>query len=274
LEPLNPSAERDLRRIIKYARKRGIRLLLYKAPSSDLNKKKTINYIREFAKKNDVPFIDFNENLKAYHHLSFPKAAAMTAMLGKYLAGHYSFPDKRTDPKYADWNKSIDFYKQQELKYYLNNNNDFADVLRKLNNPNYVVIVAARDSTVRKDGEIRRDIIDAWKNLGLDAGILDKSHYHFSYIALVDGGKKIYESREKEADHKISWKNYIPGLGRVLVESKGGCCDIGEIAKIKIDNANRSLNRRGFNILVYDKIMDDIIRIFHFDTFDIGYDKK
>lgn len=263
IEPLAPQAERYLLKIIAYAKEQHVRLVFYKAPSSNLNIKRRVNAIKDISKKHGIPFVDFNEQMKGQHHLTLPQAEQMTVLLGDYLAKRYSFSDKRKELAYADWNQTVGFLKQQKLKYDVSRENDLVSLFDKLkNNPNYLIFISVRDSAVDEGRDVNQNVIAAWQHFGLNPNVLMANHFRNSYIMVMNAGKIIYEQISPE---RLSWRNAFAGMGRISIESAG--LDKGNFSSIRVNNQELSPNKRGINIVVYDKWMKDFVLQTAFDTF-------
>ena len=261
-DKLDQDTERYLVKIINYAKRKNVTLILYKAPSSNLDVKKRVNAIMDIANQYNVPFIDFNLQMKGQHHLNVPQAAQMTTLLGDFLSKDYTFSDKRKDPKYAHWNKTVSFLKQQEQKYNMAKNTDFISLLNMLKgNPHYLIFVSVKDSAVKLGIDVNPNVINAWQSLGLKSDIFMGNYFSMSYIAVLDSGKIIHEQISSD---KLNWKKALAGIGRVSIESAG--LTTGSISSIKINNQEKSFNSRGLNIVVYDKWMKDIVLQATFDT--------
>jgi len=261
-EKLDPDSEKDLLRIINYAKKNNVKLVLYKAPSTNLNAKKNVNYIMDIASKYNIPFMDFNTQMIGQHHLNVPQAQQMTALLADYLSKYYTFADKRKDPKYAHWEQSVSYLKQQEQKYRMRKTKDLISLLNILKgNPYYIVLLSVKDSATRPYIDVDRNIIDTWQSFGLKPDVFMASHFGNSYIAVLDGGKVIHEQISPD---KLSWKKALKGIDRVFIESSGFFS--GNFSSIKINNQEQSPNSRGINIVVYDKWMNDFVLQTTFDA--------
>jgi hypothetical protein len=119
--------EEYLDKIVERCKEENIKLLLVEIPTTDswdLARSKTIS---EYAKKNNLTFLDLNLHLEemnfdwyndtpdAGDHLNIYGAEKVSKYLGDYLKANYEIPDRRNDEAYSQWNEdSKIFHKDVE----------------------------------------------------------------------------------------------------------------------------------------------------------------
>lgn len=107
-----------LNKIIELTKNNNIELLLIKAPNHpDKDYVERLNTIENIAKKNNIPFINYNEFYKEIgikdeydfydpRHLNYKGANKLTEHLTKYLNRNYNLKNKKNNPDYINWNKN------------------------------------------------------------------------------------------------------------------------------------------------------------------------
>ncbi len=106
----------------EYCKKNNAQLLILSTPSTLCWNYEYHNGIEEFAKKEDIQFLDMNleqENLKidwkkdtrdAGDHLNHFGAIKTTEFLGKYISINYKIEDHREDENYNKWKETLQRY--------------------------------------------------------------------------------------------------------------------------------------------------------------------
>lgn len=256
--------------IVKMCRESGVGLLLLKAPSP-LWRQGYHDLIAEWANEYDVPFVDYNEmmdeigiNVKTdfrdvSSHLNDAGTTKLSHYIGEYLRDHYELADHRGDPAYDSWNDDWQVYQQDKASYFLSNETDWTSYLEKLENPNYTIYMAARDSLgANKFPELTAQFKSIGLTPELDTAALT------GYLAVIDGGQIILERIQ---DTHLAWSGQVNGHS---VELASESWNLGNFASIKIDGVERGLNRRGINIVVYDNLLNDFVDCVTFDLWNGG----
>lgn len=259
-----------LNKIIELSKQENFNLVLIKTPYNlSETSKGTYDKVSDIAKENNIPFINYNNliseiNLKFETdsntdcaHLNPFGAEKVSRHLAKYLVENYNLEDKRNNPAYSDWNECTQYYKQEVNNWELSQETDIYNYLDKLNNPNYIVILSARDAFTNS---LNKDILDKLKAIGVKSDIKDK--HRWSYISILDSNKAIYEKVENAP---LEYKTKINDI-KIEIVSKG--YSVGNSSSIKIDGKEYSKNKRGLNIVVYDKLLQKIADSVSFDTHD------
>ncbi len=80
-------------------------------------------------------------------------------------------------------------------------------------------------------------------------------------MAVIDSGNVVYEDM---SDNKLEQETEIAG-NKIDMQSAG--YETGNIASIKINGLEYALNKRGINIVVYDKQANRVIDSVRIDTY-------
>lgn len=269
-EPLNFS-DKSLEyfyKIIELSKQENFNLVLIKTPYNlSETSKRTYDKVSDIAKENNISFINYNnlhneidfkpemDLLPDCSHLNSFGAEKVSRHLAKYLVENYNLEDKRNNPGYSDWNECTQYYKQEVSNWELSQETDIYNYLDKLNNPNYIVILSARDAFTNS---LNKDILDKLKAIGVKSDIKDK--HRWSYISVLNNNKAIYEKVENAP---LEYKTKINDI-KIEIVSKG--YSVGNSSSIKINGKEYSKNKRGLNIVVYDKLLQEIADSISFDT--------
>lgn len=89
-----------------------------------------------------------------------------------------------------------------------------------------------------------------------------KDKYRWSYISVLSNNKTLYEKTENVP---LEYKFRLDDI-KFEVVSKGH--SVGNVSNIKLDGKEYSKNKRGLNILVYDKLLEEVADSVSFDTHD------
>ncbi len=128
---------------------------------------------------------------------------------------------------------------------------DFIDVFK--GNPNVVYLISAKDDA--STGLTKQNRADV-KAKGYTE--LSKIGFRNSYVACVEAGKVVYEALGDKGVVSYEGEGYA-------VYSAG--LDAGNKSSIKINGKEHSQNKRGLNIVVYDKVTKKVLASECFDTY-------
>ena len=104
-----------MEKIKRLCEKNGADLLLVSAPSPKNYNYKKHNSMEEYARENELPYVDLNMKFRdigidwkmdSYDrgdHLNISGARKVTAYIGEYLADNYDLPDRRNDDGWREW---------------------------------------------------------------------------------------------------------------------------------------------------------------------------
>lgn len=255
--------------IVDMCRNSGTELLIIKTPATvwrqdyhDLIALWCVEYGVDFVECNDVIDeigIDLSADFYDTKHLNDSGAAKATHYVGQYLTDNYDLPDRRGDLAYAGWDYDWQIYQQDKAAYWLSQEKDWAAYLEKLKDPNYTIYLAACDTL---GGDKHPELTGMMKTLGLTAEL--DTAARTGYLAVVDSGELIFERYE---DSELTYQGELDGHTVELASESG---NYDKVASIKLDGIERSVNNRGINIVVYDKLLGDVVDSAAFDLRDGG----
>lgn len=127
----------------------------------------------------------------------------------------------------------------------------------------YCVMIAVNDTPVGP--HFTREMAKKLQDIGLDINIF--GNYRCAYAALIDSGVLIFEELKTDTLDSIDKKIILDG-NEIRLISVGCNCGFTERAgKIQINGTEHSVNLRGLNIVVYDKVTQLLIDSVNFDTY-------
>lgn len=266
-----------LQRLIELANKEGVQLLFVKAPDTAWNVTQH-NYISSVAKENNIEFIDFNlkENRKKIDfdysddaadsvHINMLGAEKITKYLGNYISENYKLTDfrKNNNSVKKDYEGQKPYYeamvKQGELSFISNPE----EYLTAINMSDYEVIMVAGPMAGNTPfSETQKELL---VGLGLDSTAFEYCEYGKNIVSIID---------EKNKINKVKPQNSSGTAGIVT----GGTLDCGidysveansTGIQVRLNNDNcAGLNKYGFNIIVIDKKLREVVDMVYFDAND------
>ena len=237
------------------------------------------NRVQKLANEINAPFLDMEYNKSPIlidwqhdtgdsgRHLNLLGAEKTTEYLGRYLVDNYDHMSKHNltyDQKLVLYQKYIDVA-HMELSY------DLVDYLSKLRNSNkdLVIMISAKDDMISGLSNSDKEALHA---LGIRSNF-DNMEYNYSFIAVISDGNLEYES----VSNKYQMYETKIGYDSVSITS-AGYLD-GNTSSILINGKECSMNRRGINVVVFDKESGLVIDRANCDTWapehevihDVGY---
>ena len=134
---------------------------------------------------------------------------------------------------------------------------DYLDELKKEKSGKIIVISVKETTGLNLSANIAVRLKDGF---GLANYLEDKQDR--PYIAVIDDGTAKYEQLG-DNDDEVSYSGNVSGH-ELAVMSRAGDEDSSSV--IKIDGTDHSMNKRGLNIVVFDKLTDSVIDSVAFDT--------
>ena len=121
------------------------------------------------------------------------------------------------------------------------------------NDEDYAVFLSVQD-----DAAVLLDEDDRNQVAGLGLIELSRIAYGDSYLAVIDGGNVVTEA----CDHGV-----VPLQAEGIVyQLVSGGINSGSVSSIKIGDAEYSLNARGLNVVVYNKLTEEVVDSIVFDS--------
>ncbi|MDD3946429.1 MAG: polysaccharide pyruvyl transferase family protein [Clostridia bacterium] len=154
--------------------------------------------------------------------------------------------------------KKLDFIvKKTDLQLMLTNDlHAYLDILKK-NSGKYTVLIAVKDTPGLA---LNEDTAKRIKGLGLQVDLSDK-HWR-AYAAVIDDGKDVFE-RLSPDESPVFFEGFPSGI-RAYIESRP--LRNGNLAKIMLNGKDYSVNKRGLNIVVWNKKKGEVEDTVCFDT--------
>lgn len=122
---LSPVVTEYMDKIINLCSENGIQILLVSTPSPVNYNFKKYNALKEYAKENNLKYLDMNLKVKKLginwesdtldkgDHLNLLGAQKITGYFGDYLKSRYNLLDHRKDKKYEMWNRDAEDYEKK-----------------------------------------------------------------------------------------------------------------------------------------------------------------
>lgn len=127
-EKIGKKCTKYINKMIELCRKNDIELLLIELPSAESWSEDLSNKTFEFAKENNLEFIDLNLNAEEFgfdwktdssdggDHLNIYGATKVSKYLGKIIKEKYDIPDRRNDEEYKEWYNDSKIYHEDIQK--------------------------------------------------------------------------------------------------------------------------------------------------------------
>ncbi|MBR2661630.1 MAG: hypothetical protein IKE15_09575 [Clostridia bacterium] len=254
-------------KIIQLCNERGIKFVLIKIPSDSWTIENH-NIIQQFADENKIDFIDYNsldiqkeiafnpltDYCDATGHLNVDGANKISRYLGAYLSEHCEFTDKRGDEAYASWDEDYEKYENLVNAAALRRESNLIAFLKKLDNPDYIVMMATRDNL---STYYNKTIEKVFRDLGIDKPFGESRYY--SYAAVIDGGKVVCEAVDENPDDEDPSASCDIELDGHKISINSVSARTSNAVTIIFDGDQLAANARGFNFVVYDKKTNQVI---------------
>lgn len=141
------------------------------------------------------------------------------------------------------------FMRLSDLKEYL-------DMLNK-NKEQLTILISVKDTP---GFELKKEIDNKIRDLGAEISLVDK-HWK-SYVLVLDAGKVILEVISKK-EERVAYTGVMQGKSYKVVSRS---YRQGNVAAAIIDGTDYAENRRGLNIVVVDRHLNEVIDTVAFDT--------
>lgn len=257
-------------KMIQVCKENDIEFVIVKTPVGSWDVEKH-EIIKNYADNSNVEFIDFNlpelqekisfDSSRDYcddgRHPNITGAKKMSLYLGEYLNTICDFEDKRNKEEYKAWNESCELYERLLYDRTILEESNLFEYFDKINNPGYTVVIAAKGDTSKYFTD---EVKGAFESLGLEIDVKDKSYQ--SYLSIISEQEVIYECQAEGM--QVSFCEYVDNLN--IVASSFSDKSIGNRASIVIDGTEYSPQKNGFNVVVYDNVVGQIVARRTFDT--------
>jgi hypothetical protein len=266
-------------KMIELCRTRNINVLLLSMPLDSWNWS-LHQEVQAFADDFGVPYLDMNadparEKIQMDPHTDFAEGNHESIMgslktsqyIASYLAENYPVERSYSNHVASSFNESYatyaEYYKCFQLEYALKSSARLEAYLSRLAGlDGYIIVIAAKDEFY---GNLTEEQKSALRSLGLKTDF-NADIYRYSYVAIIDSGHVIYEACSPD---KIEYKYKVTEDMDITAISAG--FSVGNLSSILFSDEEYSPNKRGLNIVVFDKSIRYIADSVNFDT-DEGTD--
>jgi len=228
------------------------------------------NAMQDFANAHGIKMIDFN--MREYwektnldesmdfadpNHVNLIGGTKVSRYFAHYLSETFNLPDGRAGEYDPHWDKVMEFYNIHYSRFnevlqikQCTTFSEYLSLLKKFTNS--YIFISTRGEFAKYLNDIDKE---ALKALGLQTE-LSAALSNRSYYAIINDGSVI---REKGSKGRLEYDGYLYPFD-VNIKSAG------DLSNIKTNETQRSRNRGGFNIVVYDKLTERFIDSVCFDT--------
>lgn len=204
--------------------------------------------------------LDHAYDYSDWGHTNFLGACKVSDYLGNYLVQQYQLQPRQSDvyERYLPAFHAVQYAAELQLTY------EFDSYLAELEKRkgDSVIFITAQDDMVSGLTKEEKELL---RKLGLRLDFSEK-YYRNSYIAVLDKGRLRYEQASPQ---KIVC-SYEYETGKYAELHSSGFVT-GSLSKCIIDGTDFAVNRRGLNIVVYDKKSGLLLDSAALDTYDSQY---
>ena len=258
-------------KMVSLCNEKGIRLILVKVPQS--GKMTHIDYAyRKLAEQYGIDYYNFLEK-SLYDRMKVDTATEWvashgnlsgnyknSALLGEIIAERYAIPCMQDE----QYEKTRIDYSQMCTSFSVNRIEDIDEYLRAVNKPDYIVMISVKDEAVRRLKESTKNIL---RGYGSAASWEAESMLRCAYTAVLENGIISEEtSMMRGGDPLVQTGSFHNSRNRYVIKSAGFEDKGGAVSSIMINGVEYSMNSRGLNIVVYDKLLEKVIDSVSFDT--------
>ncbi len=282
-EIIDDTALSYFEKIVDFCDENSIQLVLIKTPTDWTSANH--NAVQNLADLCGLDFIDFNvepfysetgfnfaEDLVVPSdltnlHVNYYGAQKLTDYLGQYLIEQCGNKDVRGNDNYAFMEEELSDYNQYvSFRQSILNAADPCDYIEAaLDNGNCTIFISVKDDAASALTEEQRAYFES-------IGLIELSQltYGCSYLAVVDDGNVLTEQYQKdpgeanENDDLITFSGTLHNGTAYTVVSGG--YHMGNKSSIIIEDTERSSNKRGLNIVIYDNQLQRFVESARFDT--------
>ncbi len=253
-----------LNRTVELCKENQIRLILVSLPGNKMNDG-IHNGLTRYAEEHELDYYNLcekqhYENIGAVlprenviGHENLWGSIKMSQYIGKILSETYGVAAVGDE----QWENTEDYYTQIIKNCELTHISDFAEYLKAVDDSCYSVFISVQEDA---GGKFSDEVKQALKELGLKIDVSERPGY--SYYAVLNPGEPVIEQISKEGLTRTgSFRN---GRSVYSITSQGA--EAGKKAQIEIDGVEYTVNKRGFNIVVYDHMTMRVIDRVRFDT--------
>ena len=257
---IHPDRMKWLEQIVELAAEKNVPLIFIAAPYC-INSEEQMNFnaIEEYAKNNNVPFINFNhlydeiglnfkEDFRDVSHVNNSGAVKVTSYLAEYLKSQYKLPDRREEEGYELWIQNSLYLENKKLQHEFvlaADINEYLQLVSELGK--YKTVILALTGNYGALGDVYFERL-------LQLGI-SREDYESGGIWIFKDGKIVL---------RLEGQNYSQCLpvqdGEIHLESSLNEQEEGnEVVKLLINSVDYRLVDNGVNIVIYDEAINQVI---------------
>lgn len=237
-----------LLKIIELTEEAGVDLVFLKTPNGTDYNQGYYNAAGALAQKYDIPFLNLNSEMPGQLHNHVFHAETITKRIGEWLLELYEVEDKRDNPAYAQWHEDAQYYYRYKDLLELDSQGEFDEYLKRLIGKDYVVCIAVKEDVGVYLQPEEQQLLE---QLGVTVDLTQAEGH--SYLAVFEGstvhgeasGETVQAYDNRLHDHRVS------------IISQGALS--GSNASIQFDGVEYAINEKGFNIVVYDPVLDLVL---------------
>lgn len=263
--PIYPQAEEYLYKLIELCREKDVPLVLAITPYETSEAEYGVfKRAARICAENGVPVLDYNTpgareigfdyatDLADHAHVNTAGAAKISSDLAAFLSETYDLADKRGDASYAAWDEAARIEYRDERDVTLRLTLDMAQYFELLmQDEDLAAVITTQGDATSADTAVPLSVLEQW---GMDTLPLTQSGAQGLYV--IDGGQIVsQQTGDGTLTQTLTW-----GSHTVAAQSAPGA------SSMAVDGEEQSRNRPGFNVLVYDKVMDRVIHSISFST--------
>ena len=271
---IDTTAAEYYRKIAQVCKEKGILFILVKTPSSRATSESS-RVIQSFAEEENITLFDFNqqaiqEEIQFNSHTDYADsgdhpnvigAQKISHFLGEYITSVCKLEDKRENTEYASWKEDVKQYSYLLEDAELARETNIISYLQKACKPGYLVMMATRNDTALHFTE---DLAETFKELDINANFSDIDY--LSYAAIINDGEIIKQVQNEDPyndNNPVQCEAVINGH-KISVMSQAS--KVYSKASIIIDGKSAGSTSSGFNYVVYDKRIGQVISVKTFKT--------
>lgn len=241
----------------QYAIDNNIKLIIISTPLADndyrkrkdkyynfekVAKKYNIDYLN-FTKLSNTINIDYDKDFFDNTHVNMYGGKKITDYLMTYIIDKYGITLYQKDEK---WDKDLKKYNlvinAKELKF----QTTLTEWSKKAKYDGYIIIVASNGKNLYKN--IPQNVKKQLQLFGLSK--LETDNYKQNYVAIINDNKVFFE---EFSDNRVEYKGRMKDIVNLNIFSEPNK------SIINISGKQRSKNKKGINIVVYDKVNREVV---------------
>ncbi len=254
---LEDSSKTYLLKLIELSKKENVQLIITKTPYiMSPEDRGYLDEIESICNENNIPFInylkedliletgfDYQSDMAEYAHINYIGAKKLSSHMGSYIKNNYLTDISYTKETIDRWNSESAIEQRDIDMWDIKLSPSFNELTTVLSNKsNYISIITAHGDLTTADPSI---IQGALQSLNIDIDILKSTNT--AKLFVFEDGKDITNTDIlKELNIQTNVTN--------------------EFSSIIFENEDYSRNRIGFNVVIFDKLTNEVIHSVSFAT--------